>query len=46
VRITCNRSEIHVGNYETFEEAVSARKQAEVEYFGEFAPSLGGLKKY
>ncbi len=41
VRITVNRKEIHVGNFDTFEEAVSQRKAAEVKYYGLYAPSLG-----
>lgn len=38
VRITCNRKQIHVGNYDTLEEAIAARCKAEDKYFGEFAP--------
>lgn len=45
-RITYNRKEIHIGNYPTLEEAILARKEAEVEYFGEFSPSLGSLKNF
>ena len=45
VRITVNNKEIHVGNYLTLEEGIGARKNAEIEYYGEFAPSLGVLKK-
>lgn len=37
-RITVDRKEIHIGNFATMEEAVAARKQAEKQYFGEFAP--------
>lgn len=38
-RITVNRQEIRLGNYDTIEEAIDKRKQAELLYFGEFAPS-------
>ena len=37
-RITVNRREIRLGHYDSFDEAVKARKQAEIKYFGEFAP--------
>lgn len=40
-RITVNRKEIHIGNFETVEEAIEARKQAEIKHFGEYAPCLG-----
>lgn len=43
-RITVDRQEIHIGNYPTFEEAVLARIDAEVKYYGEFSPSLGALR--
>jgi len=45
-RITYNRKEIHLGNYPTLQDAISARKLAEVKYYGEFAPSLGSLKDF
>lgn len=38
-RITVDRKEIRLGNYNTLEEAIEKRKQAELFYFGEFAPS-------
>lgn len=44
VRITFNNKEIHIGNFNTLDEAISARKNAEIKYYGEFAPSLGALK--
>jgi hypothetical protein len=37
-RITVNGQEIHLGNYNIFEEAVKARQEAELKYFGEFSP--------
>lgn len=37
-RITVNRKEIRLGNYEKIEDAINARKKAEKIYFGEFAP--------
>lgn len=38
-RITVDRKEIYLGNYDTLEEAAKARKEAENKYFGEFAPN-------
>ncbi len=35
--IMVDRKQIALGNYETLEEAVKARRRAEQEYFGEFA---------
>lgn len=43
-RITVNRKEIHLGHFSTLDEAIQARKSAELKYYGEFAPSLGSLK--
>lgn len=37
-RITVNYRTIHLGNYDTLEEAAEARISAEKKYFGEFAP--------
>lgn len=37
--IGINGKQIHLGRYSTLEEAIEARKQAEIEYFGEFAPT-------
>lgn len=39
VHITVNRKQIHLGYFNTIEEAAEARRQAEIEYFGEFAPT-------
>ncbi len=36
VRITIDRREIHIGNYDTLEEAIKARNEAEDKYHGEF----------
>lgn len=36
-QITCDGKLIHLGRFNTFEEAVSARKAAEEKYFGEYA---------
>lgn len=36
-RITVNKRTIHLGTFNTFEEAVAARKAAEERYFGEFS---------
>ena len=35
-RIIYNRKNIHIGYFDTLEEAIEARKQAEIEYFGEY----------
>ncbi len=40
VRITKNRKEIHIGNYETLEEAIKAREDAEDRYHKEFGSHL------
>ena len=37
--IHSNKRNIHLGLYDNFEDAKAKRKQAEQEYFGEFAPS-------
>lgn len=36
VRITFDRQEIHIGNFETLDLAIAARKEAEKRYHGEF----------
>jgi hypothetical protein len=43
-RITVNFKEIHLGCFNTLDEAICARKNAELKYYGEFAPSLGAFK--
>jgi hypothetical protein len=35
--ITYNYRTMHIGTYTTIEEAINARREAEIEYFGEFA---------
>lgn len=42
--IGVNRNQIHIGSFDTFEEAVVARKEAEEKYFGEYSynNSIGG----
>lgn len=42
VRITYMRKEIHIGNFDTLEEAIQARNQAEDQYHGEFGSHRGG----
>jgi len=37
-RITVDQKEIQLGTFGDFDEAVNARKEAEIKYFGEFAP--------
>lgn len=39
-RIQTNGKIKHLGYYKTKEEAIEARKQAEIEYFGEYAPNI------
>lgn len=39
VQIMVNGKLTHIGGYNTLEEATEARRQAEIEYFGEFAPT-------
>ncbi|MCQ6275773.1 HNH endonuclease [Bacillus sp. V3B] len=43
-RITVNRKEILLGTFDTLEEAIQVRKNAENKYFGDYAPSKGVLK--
>ena len=35
-RIEVNKKRIYLGTFKTFEEAVQARKEAEIKYFGEY----------
>ena len=44
-RITVNYKEIHLGHFNTLDEAVQRRKAAELMYYGEFAPSVGVLRE-
>ena len=34
--ISINKKNIHLGYYDTFEEAVRVREEAEIKYFGEY----------
>lgn len=43
-RITVDRKEIRLGTFDTFEDAKKARIEAEIKYFGEFAPSLNVIE--
>jgi len=45
-KIMVNRKEVHVGTYNTIEEAIDARVLAEKEYFGEFSPTVSRNRKY
>ena len=45
-KIMVNRKEIHVGTYNTIEEAIDARVLAEKEYFGDFSPTVSRNRKY
>ena len=38
-QIKLNNKTKHLGYYENIEEAIQARRQAEIDYFGEFAPT-------
>ena len=38
-RITIDNKQKYLGYYETKEEAIEARRQAEIDYFGEFSPN-------
>lgn len=38
-QIRINKKTKHLGYFNTIEEAIEARRQAEIEYFGEFAPT-------
>jgi hypothetical protein len=38
VRIGVHNKSIYLGEYDNLEEAVKVRKEAEIKYFGEFAP--------
>ena len=44
-RIHINKKEKHLGVFDTIEEAEKARRQAEIDYFGEFAPCLNDKDK-
>lgn len=37
-QITANRRHVHLGMFPTKEEAIAARRKAELEYFGEYCP--------
>lgn len=43
-RITVDRVEKTIGTFDTLDEAIQARKKAETELYGDFAPSLGALR--
>lgn len=45
VRIMVNRKEIHLGVFDDLQEALRARHEGELRYFGEFAPCLGANSK-
>ena len=44
-RIKVNKKDIYLGTFKTLEDAIAARQQAEIEYFGEFAPHLNDKEK-
>ena len=37
-RITVENKEIHLGNFDNFQDAIEARQSAELKYFGEYSP--------
>ena len=39
-RIMVDGKEIRLGNYVNLEDAIKARKKAEIKYFGEYSPTL------
>lgn len=41
VVITLNKKDIQVGRFDSFEDAVKTRKEAEIKYFGEYANTKG-----
>ena len=45
-RIGVNKKKIHLGTFNTLEEAIIVRLKAEKEYFGEFAPQKELFEKY
>ena len=42
-RITVDGKEVRLGNYENLEDAIKARKEAEIKYFGEYSPTLSRI---
>lgn len=44
--IYCNNKHIHLGRFISFEDAVKARLEAEVKYYGEFAPQQHLYEQY
>lgn len=40
VHVTVNRKQIHVGYFDTIEQAASARREAELRHYGAFSPHL------
>ena len=39
-RIKVDAKDVYLGTFKTIDEAIEARRQAEIDYFGEFAPHL------
>ncbi|AMW98434.1 HNH endonuclease [Rummeliibacillus stabekisii] len=46
VRIMVNKKEINLGRYESFDEAVKVRREAELKYFGEYSHTASRGKQY
>ena len=44
-RIMVNRKEIRLGNFDKLEDAIKARKEAEIKYFKEYSPTLSRLNQ-
>ena len=45
-RIVLNKKDIYLGRYSNKEDAIKARLEAEIKYFGEFAPQRHLFKQY
>ena len=45
-RIVLNKKDIYLGRYSNKEDAIKARLEAEIKYFGEFAPQRHLFEQY
>lgn len=44
--ITCGLNRIHLGSFDSLEEAIKVRDEAAIKYFGDFAMTKEGLENY